>query len=60
MSIIGLGPMSILDLNNWHVDIVSKTFTFLMLLLVWHVSITNLGSIHNVLIMQILISYVFH
>ncbi len=55
-----LGPMSIVDLSNWHVDIVSRTFTFLALLLVWHVNITNLGSMHNVLIMQVLISYVFH
>jgi hypothetical protein len=35
--------MSIMDLNNLHVDIVSGTFTFLMLL-VWHVNITNVGS----------------
>ncbi len=60
MSITRLGPMSTLELSNWHVDIVSKTFTFLVLLLVWHVSITNLGSMHNVLIMQVLISCVFH
>jgi hypothetical protein len=52
--------MSIVDLNNWHVDIVSETFTFLVLLLVWHVKITNLGSMHNILIMQILMSSVFH
>jgi len=36
--------MSIMDLSNWHVDIVNRTFTFLILLLVWHVSITNVGS----------------
>jgi len=36
--------MSIMELSNWYVDIVSGTFTFLMLLLVWHVSITNVGS----------------
>jgi hypothetical protein len=60
VGIVGLGPMSIVDLNNWHVDIVSGTFTFLVLLLVWHVSIANLGSMHNVLIMQVLISCVFH
>jgi hypothetical protein len=34
VSIIGLGPMSILDLSNWHVNIVNKTFTYLVLLLV--------------------------
>jgi hypothetical protein len=28
VSITRLGPMSILDLNNWHVNIVNKTFTF--------------------------------
>jgi hypothetical protein len=37
---------------NWNIHI--------MLLLVWHVNITNLGSMHNVLIMQVLISCVFH
>ncbi len=52
--------MSIVDLSNWHLDIVNKTFTFSVLLSIWHVNITNLGSMHNVLIMQILISYVFH
>jgi hypothetical protein len=52
--------MSIVDLSDWHVDIASETFKFLVLLLVWHVSITNLGSMHNVLIIQILISCVFH
>jgi hypothetical protein len=36
--------MSIMDSNNWHVDIVSGRFTFLMSLLVWHVNITNIGS----------------
>jgi hypothetical protein len=34
VGIVGLGPMSIVDLSNWHVDIISGTFTFLMLLLV--------------------------
>jgi hypothetical protein len=48
------------DLNNWHVDIVSGRFKFLVLLLIWHVNIANLGSMHNVLIMQVLISCVFH
>ncbi len=42
MGIIGLGPISIVDLSNWHVNI------------------TNLGSMHHVLIMQVLISCVFH
>jgi hypothetical protein len=52
--------MSIVHLNNWHVNIESRTITLLMLLLVWHVSIINLGSMHNVMIMQVLISCVFH
>jgi hypothetical protein len=52
--------MSIVHLSNWHINIVSRTFTLLVLLLIWHVSIINLGSIHNVLIMQVLISCVFH
>ncbi len=34
MGIVGLGLMSNVDLSNWHVDIVSGTFTFLVLLLV--------------------------
>ncbi len=56
MGIVGLGPMSIVNLNNWHVNIVSGTFTFLVLLLVWHVSFSNLGSMYNVLIIQVSIS----
>jgi hypothetical protein len=44
----------------WHVDIASEKFKFLVLLLIWHVNIANLGSMHNVLIMQVLISCVFH
>jgi hypothetical protein len=60
VGIVGLGPKSNVDLNNWHVNIASGTFTFLMLLLVWHVSIANLSSMHSVLIMQVLSSYVFH
>ncbi len=60
MGIVGLGPMSIVDLSNWHVNIANENFTFLLLLLVWHVDITNLGYMHNVPIMQILISCVFH
>ncbi len=60
MGIVGLGPMSIVNLSNWHVNIANEKFTFLMLLLVWHVNISNLGYTHNVLIMQILISCVFH
>ncbi len=34
MGIVGLGPMSIVDLSNWHVDIASGIFTFLVLLLI--------------------------
>jgi hypothetical protein len=60
MGIVGLSPMSIVDLSIWHVDIANGTYTFLVLLLVWHVNITNLGSMHNVSIMQVLISCVFH
>jgi len=59
-SIARLGPTSNVDLNNWHVDISSGRFLFLVLLLIWHVNIANLGSMHNVLIMQVLISCVFH
>jgi hypothetical protein len=43
--------MSNVDLNNWHADIASGTFIFLVLLLVWHVSITNVNSMNSVLIM---------
>jgi hypothetical protein len=60
VGIVGLGPKSNVDLSNWHVDIASGTFTFLVLLLVWHVSIANLSSMHSVLIMQVLTNYVFH
>jgi hypothetical protein len=60
VGIVRLGPMSNVDLNNWHVDIASGTFTFLMLLIIWHVSIANLGSTHSVLIMQELTNCVFH
>ncbi len=42
--------MSNVDLSNWHVDIASGMFAFLVLLLVWHVSITNIDPMHNVLI----------
>ncbi len=59
MGIVGLGPKSNVDLNNWHVDIASGTFTFLLLLLIWHVSIANLSSMQSVFIMQVLTSYVF-
>jgi hypothetical protein len=60
VGIVGLGAKSNVNLSNWHVDTASGTFTFLVLLLVWHVSIVNLSSMHSVLIMQVLISYVFH
>jgi len=50
VGIVRLDPMSIVNLSNWHVKIASATFTFLLLLLVWHVSFSNLGSLHNVLI----------
>jgi hypothetical protein len=59
VGIVGLGPKSNVDLNNWHVDIASGTFTFLLLLLIWHVSIANLSSMQSVFIMQVLTSYVF-
>jgi hypothetical protein len=59
-SITRLGPMSNVDLNNWHVDFASGRSKFLMVLLIWHVNIANLGSMHNVLIMQVMISCVFH
>ncbi len=52
MGIVRLGPISIVDLSNWHVNIANEKFTFLVLLLVWHVNITNLSSVHNVLIMH--------
>ncbi len=60
VGIVRLGPISIVDLSNWHVNTTNEKFTFLALLLVWHVNITNLSSMHNVLIMQVLISCVFH
>jgi hypothetical protein len=51
VGIVGLGPMSNVDLSNWHVDIASGTFIFLVLLLVWNVSIANVNSMHSLLIM---------
>jgi hypothetical protein len=42
--------MSNVDLSNWHVDFANGTFAFLVLLLVWHVSIINLDSMQSVLI----------
>ncbi len=43
--------LSNVDLNNWHVDIPSVRFIFLVLLLVWLVSIANVNSMHSGLIM---------
>jgi hypothetical protein len=43
--------LSNVDLNNWHVDIASVRFIFLVLLLVWLVSIANVNSMHSGLIM---------
>jgi hypothetical protein len=56
VGIVGLDPMSIVNLSIWHVNIASGTFTFLVLLLVWHGNFSNLGSMHNVLTMQVSIS----